>query len=123
VEKKSLAQLESREDIDPPSRGPAIIEENKGVPYPTVHGGNPLAQGPAHPNLLRGRDRHFGAKMADPGVAFREAVEEAVRERLNPTEPQLFDETTTAEPEGGPPPSGGPREARRRRGSGRRRPA
>ena len=39
-------------------------------------------QGEAHPNLLRGRDRHFGAKLADPGEAFREAVEAAVADRL-----------------------------------------
>lgn len=48
----------------------------------TVRGGRPRIQGRAHPNLLRGRNRHFGAKMADPGVAFRQAVEEAVAERL-----------------------------------------
>lgn len=48
----------------------------------TVRGGRPIPQGPAHPNLLRGLDRHFGAKLADPGTAFREAVDKAVTERL-----------------------------------------
>jgi hypothetical protein len=47
-----------------------------------VEGGMPAVQGPAHPNLLRGRDRHFGAKLADPGRAFQEAVDAAVAERL-----------------------------------------
>jgi hypothetical protein len=46
-----------------------------------VRGGQPLVQGEPHPNLLRGRDRHFGAKLADPGQAFREAVEAALAER------------------------------------------
>ena len=47
-----------------------------------VLGGDPLVQGPPHPNLLRGRDRHFGAKVARPGLAFEEAVEAAVSQRL-----------------------------------------
>ena len=55
------------------------VDENRGT---VVYGGRPLPQGEAHPNLLRGRDRHFGAKLADPGEAFREAVEAAVADRL-----------------------------------------
>lgn len=47
-----------------------------------VIGGHAPPQGPAHPNLLRGRNRHFGAKMADPGKAFREAVEAELVKRL-----------------------------------------
>jgi len=47
-----------------------------------VFGGRNLPRGAAHPNLLRGTDRHFGAKLADPGDAFREAVDQAVAERL-----------------------------------------
>ena len=39
-------------------------------------------QGKPHPNLLRGRNRHFGAKLADPGQAFHDAVEAAVAERM-----------------------------------------
>lgn len=69
-----LRQLPSR----PPVPGPAEVSARSGV----VHGGTPLPQGPPHPNLLRGRDRHFGAKLADPGDAFREAVDAAVAERL-----------------------------------------
>jgi hypothetical protein len=48
----------------------------------TVYGGTPPVQGPPHPNLLRGRNRHFGAKLADPGEAFNNAVEAAVAAKL-----------------------------------------
>lgn len=47
-----------------------------------VVGGKPIKQGPAHPNLLRGRDRLFGAKSAKPAQAFEEAVDAAVEQRL-----------------------------------------
>lgn len=64
----------------PSSKGPVEV---KGEHRDTViYGGQPLVQGKSHPNLLRGRDRHFGAKLADPGQAFNEAVETAVAERL-----------------------------------------
>jgi hypothetical protein len=65
----------------PSTRGaPDIkIDSTRGA---IVYGGNPVPQGKPHPNLLRGRDRHFGAKLADPGEAFREAVDAAVAERL-----------------------------------------
>ena len=80
AEKSSLAQSRNpRVGPDrPSSRGPMEITTS-GV----VVGGAPLVQGPPHPNLLRGRNRHFGAKLADPGQAFREAVEAAVEEKLN----------------------------------------
>jgi hypothetical protein len=60
---------------------PDVKVDERGV---VVRGGNPVVQGPAHPNLLRGRNRHFGAKLADPGTAFQEAVDAAVAERLTP---------------------------------------
>lgn len=64
----------------PTSHGPAEVSvRSEGV---VVSGGVPIPQGPAHPNLLRGRDRHFGAKLADPGKAFNDAVEAAVANRL-----------------------------------------
>jgi hypothetical protein len=47
-----------------------------------VHGGEHMPRAEKHPNLLAGRDRHFGAKVADPGQAFTDAVEAAVAERL-----------------------------------------
>jgi hypothetical protein len=64
----------------PSSRGPAEVTGRDRSTV--VHGGHPLKQGAAHPNLLRGRDRHFGAKTAQPAQAFAEAVEAAVEERL-----------------------------------------
>jgi hypothetical protein len=50
----------------------------------TVIGGPPTPQlrKIVNPNLLRGTDRHFGAKLADPGIAFREAVEQATTELM-----------------------------------------
>ena len=61
----------------PSSRGPASMNR-EGV----VHGGLPAVQGDPHPNLLRGRDRHFGAKTAQPAKAFQEAVDQAVAQKL-----------------------------------------
>ena len=73
-EKASLTKLRSLPDR-PTRRGNA--EANReGV----VAGGTPSVQGPAHPNLLRGYDRHYGAKMAAPGLAFQEAVAQAAEE-------------------------------------------
>jgi len=60
----------------PTTTGRAEVKAN-GV----VLGGQPRVKGPAHPNLLRGYNRIYGAKLADPGQAFTEAVEAAVRER------------------------------------------
>jgi hypothetical protein len=70
----------------PTARGPREIKvveggSSHGV---VIRGGEPIPQGPAHPNLLRGRDRHFGAKLADPGQAFNEAVEQALAAKLSP---------------------------------------
>lgn len=87
-EKRSLSTME-RNDQRPPrpprpaNPGPVTdVILPKGDGPGTVVGGRPIAQGKAHPNLLRGRNRHFGAKLADPGVAFTEAVEEAVKAKL-----------------------------------------
>lgn len=82
-EKIALARMtatDERNRTRPSTTGPADVEIRQG--RVTVRGGPPIPQGPAHPNLLRGRDRHFGAKLADPGVAFSQAVEAAVAERL-----------------------------------------
>lgn len=63
----------------PTSAAPAeVVVQRGGV---TVVGGRPPVVGKPHPNLLRGRNRHFGAKLADPGQAFREAVEAELRHR------------------------------------------
>jgi hypothetical protein len=83
VEKKALTRMRNAKPAPerPASRGPTEVHvtSNRGA---VVHGGKAIPQGEAHPNLLRGRDRHFGAKLADPGIAFREAVEAAVADRL-----------------------------------------
>lgn len=82
-EKKALGKLRnSRPTPDRPSSygQPEVrAERQRGT---VVEGGPPPVQGRSHPNLLRGRDRHFGAKLADPGQAFTDAVEAAVAERL-----------------------------------------
>lgn len=79
-EKASLTRVRNHEPTPerPSSKGPYEIAQSG-----TVVGGQPIVQGPPHPNLLRGRNRHFGAKLADPGQAFREAVDAAVEEKLN----------------------------------------
>jgi hypothetical protein len=66
----------------PSSKGPIEVSDAPARGTPTIVGGRPLPQGRPHPNLLRGRNRHFGAKLADPGQAFNEAVEAAVAERM-----------------------------------------
>jgi hypothetical protein len=81
-EKISLAKSRNpkRAPERPSTPGPVQVHvDSRGA---VVHGGNGPLQGPAHPNLLRGQDRHFGAKLADPGIAFREAVDAAVEEKL-----------------------------------------
>jgi len=75
-ERQSLTKLRDRPER--PTSPPAATVDKNG----TVHGGRPAVQGPGHPNLLRGRRRHFGAKVSDPGVVFREAVEQAVEFEL-----------------------------------------
>jgi hypothetical protein len=75
----------------PTSTGPSQIDAPDNGSIPTVIGGAPIPQGPSHPNLLRGRNRHFGAKLADPGQAFNEAVEaEMTRRRHEADNPGLF---------------------------------
>lgn len=76
IEQQSLTKLRNRAER-PTSPPPAEVDKNG-----TVHGGRPPVRGTGHPNLLRSRRRHFGAKLSDPGVVFREAVEEAVNLEL-----------------------------------------
>ena len=63
----------------PTKRGPAQVSTRRPL---VVHGGEPVMVGPDHPNLLRGRNRHFGAKLSDPGEVFNAAVEAAVAAHL-----------------------------------------
>lgn len=78
-EKASLTRLRNAK-TRPTARGKAQVNEKGTV----VNGGNPPSQGTRTPNdnLLRGSSRHFGAKLADPGEVFKQAVDEAVAEHV-----------------------------------------
>jgi hypothetical protein len=80
-EKASLTRMRNPSPTPdrPTSEGPPEVHMRGR--NPVVVGGRPILQGEAHPNLLRGRNRIFGAKLADPGLAFKEAVEAALAER------------------------------------------
>jgi hypothetical protein len=72
AEKRALSMAEGTADR-PTTEGPAsVVKDGDGE---TVRGGTPRKKA-KHPNLLAGRNRHFGAKLADPGEAFNEAVEQ-----------------------------------------------
>lgn len=82
-DKLVLARAESDSPPSPDrprSSGPREVIVSGG--NVTIRGGRRMAPGQEHPNLLRGRNRHFGAKMADPGEAFNAAVEAEVSARL-----------------------------------------
>ena len=90
VEKRSLSRMTNPKapaskpspPTRPTARGPiSEVITPKGKPA-TVVGGTPIPQGPSHPNLLRGRNRLFGAKIADPGVAFQEALDQAIADHF-----------------------------------------
>lgn len=80
-EKSSLTQL--RKPPRPSSRKPMKVTGRHGASV-VVHGGPSVPVGPSHPNLLRGHNRIFGAKSADPGKVFNDAVEAEVARRLAP---------------------------------------
>jgi hypothetical protein len=86
AQRRRLSQSETAKKkvpVDrPTSVGPVTDVIDRQNDVATVVGGPPLPQGPAHPNLLRGRNRIFGAKLADPGRAFDEAVQQRVAEEL-----------------------------------------
>lgn len=73
TERIALANMRRTPAPRPRNPGPATIDKD-GI----VVGGRPPLRPPANPNLLRGVNRIYGAKTADPGMAFREAVKEAV---------------------------------------------
>ena len=87
VEKSSLSRMTNPNRKPSPPRPPSVgpvkdVIASRGNGPATVVGGRRMKQGEAHPNLLRSRNRHFGAKLADPGVAFQEAVDQAVAQHL-----------------------------------------
>jgi hypothetical protein len=82
-ERAAITRMTNSPAADRPhTSGPTEVVEQRDRSI-TIRGGNPIPQGPNHPNLLRGRNRIFGAKLADPGEAFKQAVEAAVNERVN----------------------------------------
>lgn len=85
-ESQSLSKMratdERRPDPIPTSPGPVIGVDSHRLGPATVVGGRPLPTARKHPNLLANQNRHFGAKLSKPGVAFQEAVDKAVEERL-----------------------------------------
>lgn len=73
-----LARLRSTPER-PTSEGPATDLTAGG----TIIGGASLRKNPTkNPNLLAGRTRVYGARMAKPGVVFQQAVEAEVAARL-----------------------------------------
>ena len=89
-EKIALTTMKKNEAADPPpdrptSTGPAEVVEagsTQSRERPTIRGGKPRIKPPVNANLLAGRNRHFGARIADPGLAFTEAVNQAVADHL-----------------------------------------
>ena len=77
-EKISLAHAQRQQErVERPSArgGPEVLSVGAGeAGGAVVRGGAPLKQGQAHPNVLRGLNRHFGAKLAKGGSAWEEAV-------------------------------------------------
>jgi len=69
----------------PTSTGPVaeVVSDGADHGQPTVIGGDRMEVGAAkNPNLLGSRRRVFGAKLATPDEAFRDAVEAEVARRL-----------------------------------------
>lgn len=94
-EKKALTRMTggsaAKAAARPATRGPVTEVITTGNQPATVIGGEPLPQGQPHPNLLRGRNRIFGAKLADPGEAFREAVAQAAADLAKQDRPAAAD--------------------------------
>jgi hypothetical protein len=90
-EAQALARMRDTDELRPEplptSEGPITEIRGLRTGNATVVGGKglPKVNPKKHPNLLAGRDRHFGAKLAQPGLAFQEAVDKAVAEHLAQT--------------------------------------
>jgi predicted CopG family antitoxin len=90
-ERRSFGALKAHETRDqrdpvperPSSLGPAeVVDPGSDSKPAVIRGGKRRKRLRTNPNLLTGRNRHFGAKLADPGLAFREAVAQAVDQEL-----------------------------------------
>jgi hypothetical protein len=82
-EKISLTMLRKAPPAPPrpTSKGPREVHlDSDGTP--TIVGGELPRLGAPHPNLLRGTNRHYGVKLAQPGQAFADAVNAEVVRRL-----------------------------------------
>jgi hypothetical protein len=79
-EKTTFTKATSKPAPRPSTAGSPELVEVPGQRAVVVGGSSPMMGAP-HPNLLRGRNRIFGAKLADPGKAFNEAVEAALKQR------------------------------------------
>jgi hypothetical protein len=79
TEKITMAKM--NKPYDPPERPNTRGARELSKDTTAVIGGNPPVKS-TNPNLLTGRNRHYGARMADPGVAFNKAVKQRVAEQL-----------------------------------------
>ena len=82
-EKNTLTKLRKRPGRPSTTGAPEVKNRRDGKA--TVRGGRPIVQGvnrEENPNLLRGVDRHFGARVAKPAEPFANAVELEVQRRL-----------------------------------------
>jgi hypothetical protein len=75
-EKRSLTRLQKPSVVRPTTEGKPIVEGEE--PNIVIRGGRERGHEgkKKNPNLLAGRTRHFGAKLAEPGEVFKGAVKE-----------------------------------------------
>jgi hypothetical protein len=78
-EKTTLTKLSKPKESPerPTTYGPSEIEASGSSIV--VKGGVPPKTAKQNPNLLHGRNRHFGAKTAKPSEVFEKAVKEAIK--------------------------------------------
>jgi len=98
-EKTSLTRYRNPKPVieRPTSEGAVDVKVIHGGPKhgPVIFGGRPRIQGEPHPNLLRGRDRFFGAQTARPSVVWEEAVAKAAEERARELMAERFGTSPT----------------------------
>jgi hypothetical protein len=78
-EKQTLTRLQNTPPR-PASEGKREVGTTRGRSVVVAGGKAPVKS--KHPNLLAGRNRHFGAKISNPGEVFQQAVDEAVAQKL-----------------------------------------
>jgi hypothetical protein len=97
-EKAALTRMRTRKEPAkrPAKYGPAKVEAAGGTDI-VIRGGTPPINPRYNPNLLHGRNRHFGAKTARPSEVFEQAVQQAMKERLEEAAPKEEDEAAVVE--------------------------